>query len=627
MIRRIFNTVVLALAISFHTAMAQTNRSSYLRDHALTRGFMLGRPVKAKPTPDGRAVLFLRAEPRVPKLQLYEFDVATKQTRLLLSPEQLLKGAEENLSPEEKARRERARVSVGGFTNYELSRDGARILLSLSGKLYIFERAGEQVRELKTSAGTILDPRFSPDAKFVSYVLDNDVFVFDLSTAKEHRLTTGGTDRLSHGLAEFVAQEEMARFHGYWWSPDSKQIVFEESDASEVETWFVADPIKPAQSPLPSFYPRPGKPNVKVRLGIVPSTGGEMKWLKWDAEHYPYLTKVTWEENAPLCITVQTRDQKELVLLAIDPQSSKAQMLAGEKDSAWVNLDQSMPQWLADGSGFLWTTEREGAWQLELHSLKGQPTRVVVPPNMVYRGFIEFDDRARKVIFNASTNPTELHIHSISLDGGHSQQLTRGAGHFGAVYNTNLTLSVRTASTPDHMPVTTVHDAAGNQIGELPSVAENPPFIPKAEIVQLAEARGMYAKILRPANFKAGQKYPVVDYVYGGPHSLVVNASMAGDLLHQWLADQGFIVVSIDNRGTPGRGRAWEREIHKKFGSVPLEDQVAGLQALAKIVPEMDTARVGITGWSFGGYMSGLAALRRPDIFKAAGPGPPVNQW
>jgi dipeptidyl-peptidase-4 len=608
--------------------MAQTN--SYLRDHALTRGFMLGRPNRAKPTPDGKAVLFLRAEPRVAKLQLYEFDVATKQTRLLLSPEQLLKGAEENLSPEEKARRERARISVAGFTNYELSRDGARILVSPSGKLYVYERAPGKIQELKTSPGTILDPRLAPNGNLVSYVLDNDVYVFDLGEMKERRLTTGGTDRLSHGLAEFVAQEEMDRFQGYWWSPDSKQIVFQETDASGVETWFVADPLKPEQPPLPSFYPRPGKANVRVRLGIVSVNGGEPNWLKWDNQNYPYLAKVTWQEGSPICITVQTRDQTELVLLSIDPQTSKTQILVIEKDKTWVNLDQSMPRWLPDTNGpygpaFLWTTERDGTWGLELRSGTGQHIRNIVTISEMYRGFVEFNKD--KIIYNASVNPTELHLFSISIDGGHSQQLTHGPGLFGASYNTNLTLSVRSSSTPDHMPITTVHDANGKQIAELPSIAKTPPFIPRSEIVQLKEARGMFAKILRPQSFKTGQKYPTIVYVYGGPHSIVVNASMASDLLHQWLADQGFIVVSIDNRGTPGRGRTWEREIHKRFGSVPLEDQVAGLQALAKIVPEIDMTRVGITGWSFGGYMSALAALRRPDIYKAAVAGAPVSDF
>ena len=426
MIKRSLTLFALALAFAFN-AMSQTQTNSYLRDHALTRGFMLGRPTRAKPTPDGKAVLFLRSEPRVPKLQLYEFDVATKQTRLLLSPEQLLTGAEENLSPEEKARRERARISVGGFTNYELSKDGARILLTLSGKLYLFERASSQITEVKTSPGTLLDPQLSPDGKLIAYVLDQDVYIYNLAASKETRLTHGGSEIVSHGLAEFVAQEEMNRFHGYWWSPDSTRIVFQESDASEVETWFVADPIKPEQTPLPSFYPRPGKNNVKVRLGIVSISAGEPTWLKWDTTNYPYLTKVTWEKNAPLCITIQNRAQTELVLLSIDPRTSATKILATERDKTWINLDQDVPRWLPDGSAFLWTTERAGAWQLELRPTNGVP-KTIVPTNMMYRGLIDFNAASRKIIFNASTNPTELHIHSISLDGGHSQQLTRNPG-------------------------------------------------------------------------------------------------------------------------------------------------------------------------------------------------------
>jgi dipeptidyl-peptidase-4 len=607
--------------------MAQSQTNSFLRDYGLTRGYTLGRPTSAKPTPDGRSVLFLRSEPRVPKLQLYEFDVATEQTRLLLTPEQLLKGAEENLSPEEKARRERMRVSSRGFTSFQLSKDGARILLSLSGKLYVFNRPTADVQELKTGPGTILDPQFSPDAKFVSYVRDYDLYLIELANGNERRLTTGGTEKISHGLAEFVAQEEMNRFHGYWWSPDSKQIVFQESDASDVEVWYVADPIKPEMPPLTSYYPRPGKNNVKVRLGVISTSGGEPKWLPWDTEAYPYLNKVTWEDGSPLCVTVQNRRQTELVLLKVDPNTGKSVPLVIERDKAWINLDQSMPHWLPDGSGFLWTTESPGAWELELRAPDGKKQRTLVATNTGYRGFIDLNFAARKIIFTASTNPTELHLHSFSLDGGHAQTLTHEPGHYSASYNTNHTLSVRTASTPQQMPITTVHNANGDLIAELPSVAENPPFTPRSEILQLPEAKGMFAEVIRPTNFKAGEKYPVIVSVYGGPHSIVVNATLAGKHLPQWLADQGFIVVSIDNRGTPGRGREWERAIYKKFGSVPLEDQVEGLRALAKRVPEMDLQRVGITGWSFGGYMSALAVLKRPDVYKAAVAGAPVTDW
>ena len=209
------SVALLLFSTALHAASSEIHNPQYLRDHAATRGFRLGTPTRATVTPDAKAVLFLRSEPRSPKLDLYEFDVASKQTRVLLTPEALLKGGEEQLSPEEKARRERMRVTSRGFTDFQLTKDGTRILLSLSGKLYLFERASGNVQEIKTSAGTIVDPKFSPNGQYVSYVLDHDVYAYDLEAGRELRITEDGTAEVSHGLAEFVAQEEMNRFSGY----------------------------------------------------------------------------------------------------------------------------------------------------------------------------------------------------------------------------------------------------------------------------------------------------------------------------------------------------------------------------------------------------------------------------
>jgi dipeptidyl-peptidase-4 len=602
--------------------------SGFLRDYAETRGFTLGRPVMAKPTPDGKAVLFLRARPRASKLQLYEFDVATGQTRELLTPEQLLKGAQEKLSPEEKARRERMRVSVSGFTNFQLSKDGSLILLSLSGKLYTVRRSTGEVRELKTTPGTILDPKLSRDGKSVAYVRDYDVYVFDLTKGKERRLTLGGTERVSHGLAEFVAQEEMDRYSGYWWSPDSRSIVYEEADASEVEIWYVTDPAKPEQPPHPSFYPRPGKANVKVRLGVTPARGGKTIWIQWDARRYPYLTKVDWDEHGPLTVEVQSRDQKELVLLKVDLKTGKTVPLLIERDPVWLNLDQQVPVWLEDGSGFLWTSEREGAPQLELRRRDGQFERVLVPPNAGYQGFIDVDTKLGYIYFSASTDPTQSQLHRVPLTGGESVvALTKTVGLNSATFAKNHSIYVHQEISLETMPKTTVRRADGSLIGELPSVAENPSFVPRARVIKVGSGNGFYASIVRPRDFDAKRRYPVLVDVYGGPHGKTVVAAMSAHILKQWLADQGFIVVSIDGRGTPGRGREWERAIAKHFGSVPLEDQVAGLKALRETFPEVDLERVGIFGWSFGGYMSALAVLKRPDIFRAAMAGAPVVDW
>lgn len=600
--------------------------AAYLRRHALTRGFMLGRPVRPRPTPDGKAVLFLRAQARVPSLRLYEFDIASGKTRELLTPEMVLKGAEEHLSPEEKARRERQRVSVGGFTTFHLSEDGNRVLVSLSGRLYVVRRDNGAVQELKTSSGTLLDPQFSPDGKQVGYVVDQDLYAYDLQAGKETRVTTGGTERKTHGLAEFVAQEEMHRFSGYWWSPDARHLAYEEADASGVETWFVADPIHPDRPPLPSFYPRPGKANAKVRLGVIPTAGGETVWVSWDAAKYPYLASTRWDRKGPLTLLVQDRRQQEQVLLKVDPQTGKTTTLLTERDSAWLNLHQDGPRWL-DDSSFLWSAESPEGPRLEWHGADGALRRVVVPAAAGYGGLMDVDARGRRVVYSASTDPTQTHLVRLGLDGGKPVALTTDPGLHSATFSRKHDVFVLQSSLPRAMPRATVHRADGTLLGELPSVAEDPPFVPQDELLKIGEGQGYYAAILRPHGFDPAKRYPVVLHVYGGPGHLQVSASMGSRLIDQWLADQGFIVCSLDNRGTPGRGRDWERAIYRHFGSVPLDDQVAGLQALGKRFPELDLSRVGVYGWSFGGYLSCLAALRRPDVFKAAVAGAPVVDW
>jgi dipeptidyl-peptidase-4 len=632
-----FTHIVLAVSVGLVTLRAANAAepakggaldTSFLRSYAETRGFMLGRPVKAKPTPDGKAVLFLRAQARVPKLRLYEFDVATGKTRELLTPETLLKGAEEKLTPEEKARRERQRVSVGGFTDFQLSDDGALILLSLSGKPYIVRRSDGDVRELAVGKGTFLDPKFSPDGKHVSYVLDQDLYVFDLADGKERRLTRGGSEKLTHGLAEFVAQEEMGRHTGYWWSPDSKHIAYEESDADGVEVWYVADPAHPEQQGLASYYPRPGKANVKARLGIIPAVSGDTIWIDWDTKQYPYLTRVHWPKKGPMTIGVQTREQHEVALLKVDPTAGKTTPLLTEKDATWVNLEKGVPRWLGDGKEFLWISEAGGGPRLERRKESGELAEVLVPADRGFESLIDVDTKAGLVYYRASTDPTQTQLFAQALKpSAEARQLSKEPGVHGATFARNHAIYVHNATLADAMPSTTVHKADGSLIGTLESVAEAPPFTPKYEIVKVGEGKGFYASIVRPRDFDEKKRYPVIVDVYGGPGHQKVIAAQNSRLLYQWIADQGFIVVAVDARGTPGRGRDWERALYLKFGSVPLDDQVAGVKAVAAKVPQMDLERVGIVGWSFGGYMSALAVMRQPDFFKAAVAGAPVVDW
>ena len=242
---------------------------TFLREYAETRRYLAGRPVSVKVTPDGKSALFLRSGAKDPRQTLFELELATGMVKEVLTPDAVLNGASESLSVAEKARLERMRVSARGFTSYQLSADGSKLLVGLSGKPWLVERATLKVTELKIGEGGAIDPRFSPDGKLVAYVRDNDVQVIDLAKNVEKRVTKGGTEKKPHGLAEFVAQEEMGRFEGYWWAPDSRSLLVQETDTGEVEAMHILDPMHPESPPSSPPYPRPGRPNARVRLGLV----------------------------------------------------------------------------------------------------------------------------------------------------------------------------------------------------------------------------------------------------------------------------------------------------------------------------------------------------------------------
>ncbi len=609
--------------------------TSFLRLYAETRGFMLGRPQKPKVTPDGKAVLFLRAEPKTPKLKLYEFDVATKATKELLSPETLLHGADENLSAEEKARRERQRVTVGGFADYHLDEGGTRVLVSLAGRLYVFDRATGKAAELKTGPGSALDPKWSPDGKQIAYVRGFDVYAYDLASGKETAVTTGGTREKTHGIAEFVAQEEMDRHSGYWWSPDSKRIAYTEADHAGVEVWAIADPLRPDKPPQEQYYPRPGRKNVSVRLGVVDVAGGKTTWVEWDRAKYEYLAAVKWDKGGPLTVQLQDRKQQAVALLEADPATGVAKTLLTETDTAFVNLRHGQPAWLPGGRGFLWTTDDGRHDALTWRSPSGERKGVVSNPTPGYQavGINSLSPDGSAVALDVRDETTTGVLWFRWEDAPNHRktfELVHGRGQNAAVLGQDHRRYVTTGTGLTGMPRSAVDalpaDAAGSgeHLGTLPSVALEPPFKPNVRVEKVGD---YYTAVVRPRDLDPKKKYPVVVDVYGGPHHLHVQQAMRNWLVPQWLADQGFIVVALDNRGTPGRGREWERAIYQKLGTVPLEDQVKGLHALCDKFPELDRTRVGIVGWSFGGYMAANAVLRRPDVFHAAVAGAPVTDW
>jgi dipeptidyl-peptidase-4 len=575
-------------------------------------------------------VLFLRSGPRSFVRDLYQLDVETGRERVVVTAEALLGGVEERLSPEEAARRERMRKVARGIADYRLSEDGRRLLVPLSGRLFVVERADGSFRELTSDAGYAIDPRFSPDGSRVACVRDGDLYVTEVATGVERRLTRGDAETRTHGLAEFVAQEEMRRYRGFWWSPDSKQLAYQATDTTGLETMRIPDPLRPQREPERWPYPRPGMANARVRLGLIPAQGGETTWVEWDHDRYEYLAAVAWPESGPLTLLVQNRRQTEERLLAVNRDDGSTRTLLVERDAAWLALHPGMPRWLPDGRGFLWITERDGAPQIELRSADGSLAHTLTSTDLGLQRFEHLLAERGELIVRASADPTQSHLYRVPLDParGRPVRLTRGSGVHEVVSRSRAATFVVASSTLDGDATgLTVHAGVDAGKSRLRSLAETPNVEPRIELTTVGDRPGFHAVILRPHDFVAEGRYPVLVHVYGGPGSQRVRADPRRYLLDQWFANRGYVVVSVDGRGTPHRGRAWERAVKHDLIRVPLEDQVSALQALGAAHPEMDLSRVGIFGWSFGGYVSAMAVMRHPEVFHAAVAGAPVVDW
>ncbi|CAP54766.1 S9 family peptidase [Gluconacetobacter diazotrophicus] len=594
-------------------------------DLAATRNFTLGLPRHAQPTPDGRSVLFLRSGPRDTMLHLWRFDVADRSETELARPA----AGPETLSVEEKARRERARMSLTGITEFALSDDGRVALVS----------QGDRLMQVAVATGRVSDvpgrgwiaPRLSPDGAHVAAVRDNDVYVVAPGSGDTVRLTHGGTDTLTHGLAEFAAAEELSRPDGLWWSPDGQSLLYEEADTSGVEKHYIADPQHPSIAPVEFRYPRAGTANARIRLGLVARTGGPTRWVTWDNAAFPYLARVVWPKGrGPLSLVVLNRAQTQEKVLRVDPATGLTTTLLDEHDPAWINITpagegrgHALPRWLPDGSGFLWAAERDGRWPLQLRPADGTLDHAVTPPDLPFVSLDDVDADAGTVTVTANPDRIRTAIYRLDLHGGTPVKLGTEPGlHATAFAEGGHARFVDSVTGADGSAATVVRDRDGHVLATVPAVAETPTLAPHIEYTR-AGARDMDAMIVRPADFTPGRRYPVVLSVYAGPGYKQVLDAPRLYLENQCMANHGFIVVSLDGRGTPGRDHDWERATRNNLIDLPLQDQVDGLTALGRRFSEMDMTRIGVHGWSFGGYFTAMATIRRPDIFKSGVAGAP----
>jgi dipeptidyl-peptidase 4 len=587
------------------------------RRHARTRGFTLGRPRGFAVGADGARVAFLRsAAGDDPVNRLWVLDLDGGGERLVADPAALLAGpgGPGELPAAELARRERARERAGGIVAFGADRDLTVAAFALAGRLFVADLTqSSPPREL--AGGGVLDPRVDPTGRRVAWVADGALHVAALAADPATSVLLAGEDdpEVTWGLAEFVAAEEMGRGRGYWWAPDGERLAVARVDTRAVRRFHLTDPADPAAEPAALPYPAAGTANAEVRLAVVGLDGGRVE-VAWDRAAFPYLAAVVWEPGGPLTLLVQSRDQTRTRVLAADPGGGATTELAAHHDPVWVELVPGVPAWL-DGR-LLMTADDPGCDTRRL-TVEGAP---VTPPGLEISEVIAAAGGA--VLVAASEEPTEVHLYRV-VPGEPAERLTGEPGHHGAVAAGEVT--VLTSATLDRDGATTTVHRPGGPPRVIGSLAETPPLRPRPLLLRAGRRELRAALLLPGAPFQP--PLPVLLDPYGGPHHRQVLAARDRFLVAQWFADQGFAVLVADGRGTPGRGPAWERAVHRDLAGPALDDQVAALHAVAATRPELDLGRVAVRGWSFGGYLAALAVLRRPDVFHAAVAGAPVTEW
>ena len=628
------------LALPLFARAAHAAPEDLLDQYSATDRFRSGTPRAFQFTPDGATLYFLRSGPRDRVNDLYALDLKSRQEKVVLTATQLLNGANETMTAAEKARRERLRLSARGIASFTVSEDGAHLLVPLSGRLFLVDRANGAVRELSPGASSAADARFSPDGKRIACVRGAQLCVIDVASGAEHVVSpkeTASPDSVLWGSPEFVAQEEMDRFEGYWWAPDSRHLVAQRNDESRVERLRIFDPYQPASPPQEFAYPRPGTTNTDVTLAILDAgagagsganaNAGPPVWVRWDRAAMPYLCRVKYDAHGPLALLVMDRVQQHEVLLTADVHTGATTPLLKESDGSWLNLPEGAPQWLGANAGWLWIAERDdsGPW-LEMRGANGAPVRLT-PPGLRVAKLLAVDQARRVAYIEASKDATQPQVWRVPLRARMAPQpLGEGAGVHTAEFSHDGSHWVHTYRPERGRARVQVEDALGDTPVAVRSVGETPPYEANIEWTR-AGKDSLAAFIVRPRDFDPRKRYPVIDWAYGGPHSLRVTRTAGAYLMEQWLADKGFIVVTVDGRGTPGRGRSWERAIRGDFISAPLADHEQGLRALCAAHPDMDADRIGVTGWSFGGYYTVLALERMPEFYKAGVAGAPVVDW
>lgn len=572
--------------------------------------------------PDGKVFAYRQGK----RLMLY--DVPSKHSREIAALEAMDNAA---LAPPalERNNWENRRVDEAAI---QWDPAGRELLYATNGDLFLIDARDGAWRQITKTRAAERDPKFSPDGKRIGFYRGWDLYALDPAAGKETRLTGGGSETLRNGATDWVYPEELELGTAYWWSPDSRAIAYLQFDVSKEPLYPHSDLRGARAIAEPQRYPQAGENNPSVRFGVVAANGGNTKWFDvGDTVNRYLIARAGWTPDSKRVFAVRTnRIQNELEFLTFEASSGKASTIYKESDLYWVNVEGS-PVFLKDGRRFVWTSERDGFRHLYLYSLDGGAPRQLTRGPWHVSAISGIDETASRIYYvSTEASPLERQLYAVALDGGTPRRITAGAGSHRVSMAPGCAYFLDVHSALQSPPVATLRTSDGAEIGvHRPAdrrSQEEFEILP-TEIVEVNNGGvTLYASLIKSAGFDASKKYPVIVNVYGGPHVQAVRNAWPGLTVDQVYAHAGYVVWQMDNRGTAGRGHAFESPVYRNLGAVELEDQLAGVRQLLAM-GFADAGRIGVTGWSYGGFMTLNMLLNSPGVFRAGFAGAPVTNW
>ena len=616
------------IALLFLLAAALFAQKKPITLETLNQGGRGGRGVAGAATwaPDGKTFVFRQGR------SLMIYDPAGKTSRTLVSTEAIdaaaLKPPSEEDQPMDWTNR---RARIGGM---EWSSDGKALLYSAGGDLFLIHTDTGKWDQITKTPVPELDPKLSPDGRMVSFRRGWDLYTIDLASHNETRITQGGSETLRNGSLDWVYPEELDLSTAYWWSPDSKSIAYLQFDSSREPLFPHEDMLKLRAVYEPEQYPQAGENNATIHLGVVPAAGGATRWFDLGDTRDTYLiARAGWMPDSRAVYVLRTnRVQNHDELFSIDVESGAAANIFRESDPYWINIHGDI-EFLKDGKRFLWTSERDGFRHIYLYSNDGKNVKQLTKGSWEVSGISAVDEPGNR-LFYVSDEPSSLerHLYAVGLDGQNKRRLTNEPGTHNISMGPEGKYYLDTYSSLTAPPRTVLHSGDGAELGvyrEADRTQSDQYDILPTEIVKFNGPDGtqLYGRLIKPAGFDPARKYPVVVSVYGGPGvGLPVHNAWQGINIDQVLAHKGYVVWQSENRGGMGRGHAFETAIYHKLGVNELADQVAGVKYLISL-GFVDPKRIGIHGWSYGGFMTANAMLNAPDVFRAGFAGAPVTNF